>query len=116
MKRFLSLLLLTAVLLPCVLCACGKKAEKYSSYSFDYFDTATTITGYAESQEAFDEISDGILAELYTTSDVHARVISELNKKDGGERRFILINNPSKEAESMELECKYLKIHHTEDK
>lgn len=59
---------------------------------------------------------DGILAELYTTSDVHARVISELNKKDGGERRFILINNSSKEEESRELECKYLKIHHTEDK
>ena len=43
---------------------CGKKIEKFSTYSFDYFDTVTSITGYAESQEEFDEVAKGILTEL----------------------------------------------------
>lgn len=40
------------------------KLERFSAYSFDYFDTAATITGYAESRAAFDEIADVALAEL----------------------------------------------------
>ena len=50
------------------LTACGTEIsvplEKYSTHSFDYFDTVTTITGYAESQEAFDRISGQILGQL----------------------------------------------------
>ena len=38
--------------------------QKFTTYSFDYFDTVTSITGYAESQEAFDKIAEDILAEL----------------------------------------------------
>ena len=44
-------------------CAAMKK-QKYSAYSFDYFDTASTITGYAESKEEFDQVADEILAML----------------------------------------------------
>lgn len=47
--------------------ACQKsepKLEKFSEYSFDYFDTVTTITGYADSREAFDKIAKDILSEL----------------------------------------------------
>ena len=54
---------------------------------------------------------NGILTELYTTSDVHARVTDELNKKDGGERRYILIGGGLDAERSQELGCKYLKIH-----
>ncbi len=60
-----------AVLALCLLCttlpSCGrteKNLEKFSAYSFEWFDTATTITGYAESQEAFDAIADGALSLL----------------------------------------------------
>ena len=53
-------LVLSCVVLP----SCSKPLEKFSSYSFDYFDTVTTVTGYAESKEAFDGIADEILAEL----------------------------------------------------
>ncbi len=43
---------------------CSKPKEKYSTYSFDYFDTVTTITGYAKSQEEFDKVAEGVLSEL----------------------------------------------------
>ena len=54
-----SLFLQTAGLAGCV-----SGTEKYSKYSFDYFDTVTTITGYAKSQEEFDKIADEALVEL----------------------------------------------------
>ncbi len=41
--------------------ACGTPAQKFSEYSFDYFDTVTTITGYAKNQEEFDAVSGEIL-------------------------------------------------------
>ena len=68
MKTKLLLLLLgLCMLLGCMsLPSCQREDEpvKFSAYSFDYFDTVTTITGYAESQEAFDNIAGVILAEL----------------------------------------------------
>ena len=61
----LSAVLALCLLLSCTaFYSCQKAPEKFSAYSFDYFDTVTTITGYAESKEAFDEVADGILAEL----------------------------------------------------
>lgn len=63
--KLLSILLSLTMLLSCAaLSSCQKPPEKFSEYSFDYFDTVTTITGYAESQEAFDEIAQVVLAEL----------------------------------------------------
>lgn len=62
-KRMLAGLLATALLLGC-LTACKSEPQKYSTYSFDYFDTATTVTGYAHSQEEFDRISGKILEQL----------------------------------------------------
>lgn len=59
------LLLAVAMLASCILLpSCNKPKKKYSAHSLDYFDTATTITGYAESQEEFDAISAQILDEL----------------------------------------------------
>ncbi len=64
-KKFLcssfTILFLFQILL---LCSCSRKNEKYTAYSFDYFDTVTTIAGYAASREEFDRISGEILAEL----------------------------------------------------
>lgn len=63
--KCLTILLLLGILSSCtVLPANETNLQKFSAYSFDYFDTVTTVTGYAESQEAFDEIADGILKEL----------------------------------------------------
>ena len=62
---------LCALLATCLLCAvvpsCGTpqpQLNKYSAYSFDWFDTATTIVGYAESKEAFDTLANEALALL----------------------------------------------------
>ena len=60
----LTVLLLVCILLLGAFPSCGQKPQAYKAYSLDYFDTATTITGYAGSQEEFDRISGEILAEL----------------------------------------------------
>jgi thiamine biosynthesis lipoprotein len=61
-KRLLAGFLLCIILLFC-LSACGKQ-QSYTAYSFDYFDTVTTVVGYASDQEEFDRISGDILSEL----------------------------------------------------
>lgn len=38
--------------------------QKFSDYKFDYFDTVSKITGYAESREAFDLVAQSVFAEL----------------------------------------------------
>lgn len=63
--KFTALGLTLCLLFSCLpLMSCGKKKQQFSVHSFDYFDTVTTVTGYAENQEAFDEISKDILARL----------------------------------------------------
>lgn len=68
MKRRMLCALLAVCLLCALLPSCDRTDEiqlnKFSAYSFDYFDTATTIAGYAESQEAFDAIANQALAQL----------------------------------------------------
>ena len=45
--------------------SCGKASpEKFTAHYFDYFDTATTIVGYAESKEEFDAVCADICAEF----------------------------------------------------
>ncbi len=64
-KRIVRCLMICFVLMQSIgLAGCKVEPIKYSTYSFDYFDTVTTITGYAKSQEEFDAIADGALAEL----------------------------------------------------
>ena len=64
MKRRFSAAAAALIVMLGGLTACKKEPQKFSAHSFDYFDTVTTITGYAESQEAFDAVSDAILAQL----------------------------------------------------
>lgn len=47
-----------------ILSSCRQQKQKFSEYSFEYFDTVTTITGYADSQEEFDAVADEILSLL----------------------------------------------------
>ncbi len=64
MKRNLIVYLLLLSIFASILVSCGQKKQKYSEYSFEYFDTVTTITGYADSQEEFDAVADEILSLL----------------------------------------------------
>ena len=48
----------------CTACNTNKKLNKYTATSFDYFDTASIISGYATSQEEFDVIANEILSQL----------------------------------------------------
>ena len=63
-KALALLLLLSFSLSLLVSCEKEKPKEKYSAYSFDYFDTVTTIVGYTETKEEFDAISKKALDQL----------------------------------------------------
>ena len=64
-KRMLPLLLAAVWLFAALpLTACEPAAERFTEYSFDYFDTVTTVTGYAETEEEFKRVTTDILAEL----------------------------------------------------
>lgn len=63
MKRIIAAILLLSLALA-ALVGCETKKEKFSTYSFEYFDTVTSVVGYAETQEEFDAISAEILREL----------------------------------------------------
>ena len=64
MKTKIIFLFLLVSLVMCALPSCTADQEKYTTYSFDYFDTVTTITGYAASQTEFDETAEIILSAL----------------------------------------------------
>lgn len=68
MKRFLSIILVVVIMLIQMtgFCGCDNKTqlEKFKAYYFDYFDTATTIIGYAKTQEEFDKTCEDIKSQL----------------------------------------------------
>ncbi len=67
MKKITTLFVSVCLLLGALsMSACQKQPEKFNAYSFDYFDTVTTISGYAESKEAFDAVANEVLGELET--------------------------------------------------
>ena len=77
-KRTVILYLLCAcAVVSCLACAsCGRKRQKYSAHTFAYFDTVTTVSGYAESQEAFDAVCADIfdmLGEYHRLFNVYER-------------------------------------------
>lgn len=55
--------ILTLCLSLCI-SGCGEKYKKFTDYSFDYFDTATSIIGYEKSEEVFKEKSKIIKEKL----------------------------------------------------
>ncbi len=69
------------LLLASAFTSCGREAQKFSEYSFDYFDTVTTVTGYADSQEEFDEISD----EVFSLLGEYHRLFTIYHRYDGME-------------------------------
>lgn len=77
MKRFFCAILLVSTLLCCLsLYSCTSPSKKYSNYTFDYFDTVTSVTGYAQSQEEFDRVFDsvtGLLKEYHQLFTIYDR-------------------------------------------
>ena len=76
MKRLLAILLTTTCLLGLVACSPRAKLTKFTDYSFDYFDTATTLVGYAESEAEFDAVCTQIkdlLKEYHQLYDIYHR-------------------------------------------
>ncbi len=79
MKKILSLLM-TAVTVLLLFSGCtAKKKEKFNAYYFDYFDTATTITGYCDSKEEF----DSICLEIKDMLQEYHRLFTIYNRYDG---------------------------------
>lgn len=65
MKRTVSIIITFSILIQALfLYSCSAKKEKFSANSFDYFDTVTTVVGYADSKEEFDEVYEEIKASL----------------------------------------------------
>ena len=76
MKRIATLAIVSLLLL----CSCGKtEPQKFTAYYFDFFDTATTIVGYAESKEEFDAVCEEICAQF---SEYH-KLYTIYNRYDG---------------------------------
>lgn len=92
------MLLLSGILFP----ACKKEPalEKFSDYKFDYFDTVSTITGYAESREAFDEIAQFAFDELqeyHRLYNIYYRYdgmenLRTINELTGGAHRTVTVD------------------------
>ncbi len=87
MKRLLCGICLVSLLLA----GCRRLPQKYTAYYFDYFDTATTIVGYADSKAEFDAVCADIATELaeyhrlYTIYNLYDGVnnLCALNRADG---------------------------------
>lgn len=58
MKRFIAIFALFCLVVSST--ACKSVKNKYTDYFFDYFDTVTTIVGYENSKEEFNEVCDEI--------------------------------------------------------
>lgn len=68
MKKVISVLLVITVIMlqafSFVSCDKTPVLNKYSEYYFDYFDTATTVIGYEETEEEFDAVCEEIESQL----------------------------------------------------
>jgi len=63
-RRSLLALAAVCILLCSLFSACRRPPKQYTAYAFDYFDTVSTVTGYADSQKEFDAVAADILSQL----------------------------------------------------
>ena len=82
------------------LVSCKKSSPKFTEYSFDYFDTVTTVTGYADNQEEFDTICGEIfslLGEYHKLFTIYQRFdgmenLCTVNELVDGEHRTVKVD------------------------
>ena len=100
-KRLICLLLALCLLLcPLLLTSCQGRLKKFTKYSLDYFDTATTIIGYARDQQEFDRICADILSgleeyhRLYTIYHRYEGLenLCTINERVGGAHRTVEVD------------------------
>lgn len=80
-KRYISIFLCFVICLLSFVGCTKKEKEKFTDYSFDFFDTATTIIGYEYSKEDFDKVAGKIkklLGEYHKLYNIYERY-SEVN-------------------------------------
>ncbi len=78
-----AFLLLLSLPLSC-LSACAKKPKKFETAWFDYFDTFSQFTAYADTQEEFDEYADAtktLLKEYHELLDIYHEYDGIVNLK-----------------------------------
>lgn len=63
MKKTALYLLFLCAILSCF-SSCAGTSKKYTSHSFDYFDTVTSVTGYARNEKEFNAVCTEIFAML----------------------------------------------------
>ncbi len=80
----LWLFCISAIFCTLIFSSCGKRQEKYSRNAFDYFDTVTTVTGYAESKEAFDEVC----TEIFDMLDEYHKLFTIYERYEGMNNLF----------------------------
>ena len=79
LKKCISILICSVILLQMMFttaCVSEREKTKFNQYYFDYFDTATVITGYFETKEEFDIVCDDIekqLEEYHKLYDIYYR-------------------------------------------
>ena len=64
MKKRVCFSLCLCICLCLFLTSCGERTEKFTDYSFEYFDTVTSVTGYAKSEEKFALVCADIFRQL----------------------------------------------------
>ncbi len=103
MKRFISVFLFIAVSLQIFFsssCQLPQGKEKFNVYYFDFFDTVTSVVGYAESQEEFNVICNGIkedLSEYHKLYDIYTSYdglnnICTINKTEKGAHKVVKVD------------------------
>ncbi len=91
MKRITVWAILLGLMIGLSACKTGGKT-KYTDYSFDYFDTVTTIVGYAENRDEFNQVCaeiKGLLKEYHQLYDIYHRYegvnnLCTVNDRQGG--------------------------------
>ncbi len=75
MKKFISAVLVLCILLSLSACKVQEQSlTKYTAHYFDFFDTATTVVGYAKSQSEFNSVCAEIknmLEEYHSLYDIY---------------------------------------------
>ncbi|MBO7304531.1 MAG: FAD:protein FMN transferase [Clostridia bacterium] len=99
-KSVCATLLVATVLLQLVALTSCQKLNKYTAYSFDSFDTATTVVGYATNREEFDAVSNRIFERLrhyHLLFDIYHRYngienLCTVNELVNGEHRTVTVH------------------------
>ncbi len=106
MKKIILFILIISILTSLSACEGEPKKQKFNAYYFDWFDTATVITGYEETKEDFDKVMEDVellfdkyhrLYNIYLKYD-GVNNLATVNTKNGNEHSRVRVD-----AEIIEL-------------